>query len=203
MSHKTIAPPSRRRAELAFWAAVALALAAFAWVVITMQGLAQDLRAANEARDALAAQVEQLGKDPVAGPPGSRGKPGKSIEGPAGPAGEPGPTGPAGIPGSPGPTGAPGKDATGVPGATGPAGPVGPQGEPGPAGPAGKDGADGRDGAPGRDGQTCPDGYSLQPYKNDADVLVCQRGTASDPAPQNRASLLVVLGLDPARRIYP
>lgn len=117
----------------------------------------------------------------------------------AGPAGPPGASGQPGEPGKPGASGAPG-----VPGPTGPAGPAGPVGPQGEPGPAGKDGADGRDGAPGRDGQTCPDGYSLQPYKNDADVLVCQRAPASDPAPQkNHASLLVVLGLDPARRIYP
>ncbi|MGW6566431.1 hypothetical protein [Streptomyces sp. NPDC054975] len=74
---------------------------------------------------------------------------------------------------------------------------MGPQGEPGPAG---RDGTDGRDGADGTNGQNCPTGYSLQPYKGDADVLVCQRDTAPDPAPLKNRTLL---GLDPARRIYP
>lgn len=188
--HKSTTP-LRRRSDLAFAAAVGLALAALAWVVITMQGLAHDLRAANEARDQLAAQVERLGAKPVAGPPGSRGKPGESITGPSGPPGptgppgEPGPVGPTGAAGKPGPTGATG---TGVPGAdgvdgsdgaAGPAGPPGPQGEPGPAGPQGEQGPAGEDGT---DGQTCPDGYSLQPAKGDPDALVCRRDGADSPA---------------------
>lgn len=191
---------SPRRGELAFWLAAALGLAAFAFVVITMQGLAQDLRAANEARDQLAAQVERLGEKPIAGPPGSRGEPGRSVEGPPGPTGPPGdsgPTGPAGIPGSPGPTGSPGPAGTGVPGPTGPAGP---QGEPGPAGQDGTDGRDGVDGKDGADGQTCPDGYSLQPPKDDPDALVCRRDTA--PLPE-RGRGAQNAALDPFRRIYP
>lgn len=76
-----------------------------------------------------------------------------------------------------------------------------PSGPPGEPGAPGRDGTDGRDGADGTNGQNCPSGVSLQPYKGDPDALVCQRDTAPDPTPlRNRTSLL---GLDPARRIYP
>lgn len=211
MRHKTTAHNRQRRSELAFLLGAGLGLAAFALIVLTMQGLAHDLRTANQARDQLATQVERLGEKPIAGPPGSRGEPGRSIEGPPGPSGppgDPGPTGPVGPAGSPGPTGpsgSPGASGTdgvgalgpsGPPGPAGPTGPAGPQGEPGPAG---RDGTDGRDGADGTNGQNCPTGYSLQPYKGDEDVLVCQRNAAPAPDPQSP----VTLGLDPARRIYP
>ncbi|NUP16578.1 MAG: collagen-like protein [Streptomyces sp.] len=175
--------------------------------------LTQDLRTANEARDALASQVQRLGEKPVAGPPGSRGEPGTSVTGPPGPpgpSGPPGPTGAAGVsatgqPGKTGQDGAPGASgASGQPGepgkdgesVTGPAGPPGPQGEPGPAGPAGEPGEDGRD------GQTCPDGYSLQPPADDPDALVCRRDGAPTPEPTNGGGLLSA-GLDPQRRQYP
>jgi hypothetical protein len=194
----------RRRRDVAFAVAVALGLAGFAFLIITMQGLAHDLRAANEARDALAAQVQQLGEKPVAGPPGSRGEPGKGTVGPTGPPGPQGDIGPSGPPGPSGPsgpvgpsgtpgadgvgeTGAPGQD--GAAGDAGPAGPPGPQGEPGPAGPAGpagpqgEQGPAGEDGTDGRDGQTCPDGYSMQPAKDDPDALVCRRTTSTDQPP--------------------
>ena len=199
----------RRGDALAIVAAVAIGLV-LAGILISVRSLQVELRAANEARDQLAAQVERLGGHPVAGPPGSRGQPGPSVEGPPGPSGppgapgldgapgSPGPTGPVGPSGSPGVTGAPGTDGVGAAGPTGPAGPAGPQGE---QGPPGRDGTDGRDGADGTDGQTCPDGYSLQPYKGDADVLVCQRVPAEEPPPlKSRTNLL---GLDPFRRIYP
>lgn len=179
--------------------------------LFTVQDLAEELREANHARDALAQQVEALGGKPVAGPPGTRGEPGKPVPGPAGP---PGPVGPAGLPGeagpagSPGPSGSPGPagaDAVSSPGpagADGAAGPPGPQGEPGPAGPAGPAGADGRDGTAGRDGQTCPNGYSLQTSPLDPDALVCRRSgaPAPDPSPTGPPS---APGLDPTRRQYP
>nr|WP_237330462.1 collagen-like protein [Streptomyces sp. BA2] len=190
-------------------------VAALAWVVITMQSLSHDLRTANEARDALASQVERLGGKPVAGPPGSRGE---SITGPRGPKGEngepgrPGEKGPPGQDGKAGDDGEPGSDGTdgvgetgppGTSGADGAAGPPGPQGEPGPAGPAGPQGEQGpagEDGTDGRDGQTCPDGYSLQPPADDPDALVCRRDSAPPPdqpenGPQGAA-------LDPQRRQY-
>ena len=202
--HKSTTTGPRKHGELAFWLAAALGLAAFAFVVITMQGLAHDLRAANEARDALASQVQRLGEKPIAGPPGSRGEPGRSVEGPPGPQGEkgdPGEPAPTITP-SPGPSGPPGKD--GAPGAgstvPGPQGPAGPPGAdstvPGPAGPAGEDGRDGRD------GQTCPDGYSLQPPKEDPDALVCRRDAAPAPGPLKGRSTQSA-ALDPFRRIYP
>lgn len=156
----------RRGDLLAVTAAIALG-AAFAWILLSVQGLNDDLRAANEARDALASQVQGLGGKPVAGPPGSRGEPGASV---IGPSGSPGPTGPPGASGKPAPTltpspGAPG--ASGAPGKPGAdstaAGPAGPPGQPGadstvpgpagPAGPAGQDGADGQDGTDGTDGR--------------------------------------------------
>jgi hypothetical protein len=192
---------------------------AMAWIVLRVQDLTSDLQTQYTARDALARQVERLGGQPVAGPPGSRGEPGKTVKGPRGQNGEKGETG---KPGSPGPSGSPGKNggdgdqgdegSTGEPGPSGSPGavgeqgaegsqgepgPAGPQGEPGPAGADGEDGADGRDG---KDGQTCPDGYSLQTPAADPDALVCRRDAApndggDEPAPQ-------AAGLDPTRRQY-
>lgn len=194
--------------------------AAFAWVILSVQGLTHDLREANAARDALARQVEQLGGKPVAGPPGSRGEPGEAVTGPPGPVGargDGGPSGPPGPAGSPGPSGSAGRagaDGTdgvtgvagepGAVGATGPAGqagaagPPGPQGEPGPAGPQGEAGPPGEDG---KDGQTCPAGYSLQAPAYDPDALVCRKDGAPDPAPSESGQSLL-LGLDPQRRQY-
>ncbi|MFJ2007423.1 collagen-like domain-containing protein [Streptomyces chartreusis] len=171
--------------------------------------LTHDLRTANEARDALASQVQRLGEKPVAGPPGSRGEPGTSVTGPPGPSGPPGPQGPIGAsatgsPGKNGEDGSPGiPGASGQPGAagqdgesvTGPAGPAGPQGEPGPAGPQGQAGQDGRD------GQTCPDGYSLQTPSYDPYAKVCRQDGAPEPEPTDGGPLN--LALDPSRRQYP
>lgn len=174
--------------------------------------LAHDLRTANEARDALASQVQQLGEKPVAGPPGSRGEPGAAVTGPPGPSGPPGPPGPqgvsatgrpgedgkdgdAGAPGQPGASGQPGESGQDGKSVTGPAGPPGPQGEPGPAGPQGEPGEDGRD------GQTCPSGYSLQAPDYDPDALVCRRDGAPDPEPEEPGPLAAAL--DPTRRQYP
>ncbi|MEE1808057.1 hypothetical protein [Streptomyces sp. BE133] len=81
--HKS-AGAERRRTDIAFALGVAVAMAGIAFLVVTMQGLSRDLRTANEARDALARQVERLGESPVAGPPGSRGQPGASVVGPPG-----------------------------------------------------------------------------------------------------------------------
>lgn len=200
--HKSVVE-LRRRSDLAFAAVAALGLAGFAFLVITVQGLSQDLRAANDARDALASQVQQLGGKPIAGPPGSRGEPGQSVVGPAGPQGEagpsgpPGPTGPSGEPGSDGgngvsATGEPGdpgaSGAPGVPGASGAAGPAGPagppgvQGAPGAMGPQGERGETGATGERGPAGPACPDGYSLQPPADDPDALVCRRDGAPQPS---------------------
>jgi hypothetical protein len=179
-------------------------------LAIAVVRLSNDLHTANEARDALALQVQQLGEKPVAGPPGSRGEPGKSIvgpsgpPGPSGPVGEPGPTGPPGSTGFPGEDGSDGEPggsgepgAVGASGPAGPAGPTGPQGEPGPAGPQGERGSDGAD------GQTCPDGYSLQAPSWDPDALVCRKDGAPQPEePGNGNGGLLSAGLDPQRRQY-
>ena len=177
---------------------------------LTVQDLSHDLREANEARDALAVQVQRLGAKPVAGPPGSRGLPGEGIVGPAGPQGEPGAPGPTitpkpGLPGASGKPGKPGADST-VPGEPGADSVVpGPAGAPGAPGAdstvPGPPGADGKDGKDGRDGQTCPAGYSLQPPPADPDALVCRRASAPpepdpEPGPSNMA-------MDPYRRQYP
>ncbi|MCX4596070.1 collagen-like protein [Streptomyces sp. NBC_01549] len=205
----------RRRGDVWFALAATLGVAVLAWVFITMQQLSHDLHTANEARDQLARQVQQLGHKPVAGPPGSRGAAGQSITGPRGPQGSPGPTGPPGLIGPVGPSGSPGKNGingtdgsngvgqTGAPGAAGSngvAGPTGPQGEPGPAGPSGPPGADGKDGTNGRDGQTCPDGYSMQAPAYDPDALVCRKDGA--PQPSQKQGGLLSMGLDPGRRQY-
>jgi hypothetical protein len=188
-----------RRTDVAFGVLILLGIVALTLLALWVQSLARELRISNEARDALAAQVEQLGGTPIAGPPGSRGEPGESVIGPPGPPGAPGPSGPPGPSGRPGTDGADGISVTGSPGADGlqgPAGPPGPQGEPGPAGPQGEPGTPGEDGA---DGQTCPDGYSLQAPDYDPYALVCRKNDAPPPAdnsqPQNMA-------LDPQRRLY-
>ncbi|MFC9497655.1 hypothetical protein [Streptomyces sp. NPDC056982] len=130
---------------LAVGAAV-FASAALAAVLTGFLILSRDLTQANDARDKLAAQVEGLGGDPVAGPPGSRGAPGQTVVGKRGPAG---PAGPSGASGKPAPTITP---------KPGPAGPTGPAGADstvaGPTGPAGQDAT----GAPGKDGQNGKDG---------------------------------------------
>jgi hypothetical protein len=189
--------------------------AALAWILLSVQGLNNDLREANAARDALARQVQGLGGTPVAGPPGSRGEPGESVTGPPGAAGEPGPSGPPGPSGSAGAAGKNGADgsagATGAPGATGPAGAVGPQGPQGEAGPAGPQGEQGPQGEAGEQGPAgpagppCPDGYSLQVPDWDPDALVCRRDGAPDPGPSDKPGNgggLRELALDPRRTKY-
>lgn len=200
-----------RRGDLLALGAAVLFGGAFAWILLSIQTLTADLHTANQARDALAHQVQQLGEKPVAGPPGSRGEPGESVVGPQGPPGDPGPPGPEG---PPGPTGAQGKKGSdgkagkdgasgsngtdGQPGTPGVAGPAGPQGPEGPPGPAGKDGSDGKDG---RDGQTCPAGYSLQAPSYDPDAMVCRKDGAPQPGAPDTPSPQA-LALDPQRRQY-
>lgn len=173
---------ARRDPAALFVGCLLALLGAYIWWQTSQ--LSADLRAANLARDQLAAQVQELGQKPVAGPPGSRGEPGEGAVGPSGP------PGPAGSPGSPGPAstvaGPPGKDGATV---TGPPGPA-------VTGPPGKDG---RDGSDGRDGQTCPTGYSLQPPPTDPDALVCRKDSAPAPTPEPPDTS----ALDPTRRQYP
>jgi hypothetical protein len=200
--HGTTKTTHHRRTDLAFAGVAALVLVGFAFLVVLMEGLGHDLRAANEARDSLAAQVERLGASPVAGPPGSRGEPGNGVEGPRGergPTGLPGPTGPPGPTGALGPSGPPGTDGTnGSPGPSGSPGPPG-EGTVGPQGPAGPQGEQGPPGTAGRDGQTCPDGYTFQPPADDPDALVCRRSGAPPPTQQPGPSSAA---LDPFRRQY-
>lgn len=159
---------------------------------------------------ALRAQVQALGKTPVAPDPS------KAIEDlPArtevpvpipGPSGATGPRGEAGASGAPGKDGVDGSDGVagepGAVGATGPAGPAGPQGEPGPAGPQGEPGPAGADGQDGSDGQTCPDGYHLEAPSWDPDALVCRRDGAPQPDEPGNGGGPQSLALDPQRRQY-
>lgn len=147
-------------------------------------------------------QLQQHGVTPSAPPADSivQGVPG--VPGVAGPPGAPGVPGPSGPPGPSGAPGSPGPVST-VPGPAGPAGMAGAQGIAGTPGVDGKDGAPGTPGAPGkdgapgpagpagpagRDGQTCPDGYSLQPAVDDPDALVCRRDGAPSPTPSPSTS---------------
>lgn len=211
-----------RRGDVLAIVGAVLVGSAFAWIVLTIQSLTHELHTANQARDALASQVQGLGADPVAGPPGSRGQPGTSgpsgPPGPKGDPGEPGPTGPSGPTGPPGPSGSPGADgaagangsdgAAGEPGAVGatgpagPAGPPGPQGEPGPAGPAGPPGEQGPQGERGPAGPACPDGYSLQAPVYDPAALVCRKDGAPQPDQPGNGQGPQALALDPQRRQY-
>lgn len=204
-----------RRGDV-FVIVAALALGGvLAWIVLAVQGMAQDLHTSNNARDALARQVQRMGGVPVAGPPGSRGEPGDSVTGPPGPSGEPGaagPSGPSGSPGTDGKDGAVGSPgASGEPGAAGPTGPAGAQGvqgEPGPAGPQGEPGAAGAQGEKGETGErgpagpTCPDGYSLQTPSYDPEALACRRDGAPDPGGDPGGSPQAAGALDPRRTQY-
>lgn len=198
----------QRQKDVAFALLILAGLVVVALLALWVQGLSRDLRAANDARDALASQVLELGEKPVAGPPGSRGEPGTSVTGPPGPTGPTGPTGPPGPTGATGKSGSDGKNGvdgvsiTGSPGqngadgAPGVAGPPGPQGEPGPAGPQGEQGPRGEQGPPG----ACPEGYSLQAPEDDPDALICRRDGA--PPPSEEPSNGMLLSLDPQRRQY-
>lgn len=195
-----------RRGDVLAVAAAVMLGAAFAWIVLSIQGMTHDLREKDSDIAALSQQVRDLGGKPVAGP---RGEPGESVVGPRGlpgEKGEPGEPGPSGSPGKSGKDGVDGSDgAAGEPGAvgaTGPAGPAGPQGEPGPAGPQGEPGPAGADGADGRDGQTCPDGYHLQAPSWDPDALVCRRDGAPQPEEPGNGGGPQSLALDPQRRQY-
>lgn len=131
------------------------------WLCVKVVSQERDLRTSNQARDALARQVESLGEEPVAGPPGSRGEPGEAG------VGQPGPSGPPGRAGEDGEDGADAPTITPSPGPPGPEGPMGPAGAdstvPGPTGPAGQDGTDGAPGADGQDGADGTDGQDGAP----------------------------------------
>lgn len=201
----------RRGDVLVVVAALALG-AALAWILLSVQALNTKLETSNQARDALARQVQGLGGTPVAGPPGSRGEPGESVTGPPG---EQGATGPSGPPGPSGSSGVNGKDGTagvagtpGPAGATGPAGAVGPQGSQGEAGPAGPQGERGEQGPKGDTGDrgpagpSCPDGYTLQTPTYDPDALVCRHDSAPTDETPGSGNGTQTLALDPQRRQY-
>jgi hypothetical protein len=178
--------------------------ATLAWIVLSIQGMADDLHEKDNDIAALSQQVRQLGGKPVAG---ARGEPGKSVTGPKGDQGDPGPIGPSGPPGpsgSPGKNGANGTDGTagtaGEPGAVGATGPAGPAG---PAGPQGEQGPKGDTGEQGPAGPSCPDGYHLEAPTWDPDALVCRKdGADQPPGNGNGNGGLLSAGLDPQRRQY-
>lgn len=178
--------PSRRsiklpRAEYLIAITLVFVVLLLGWLSVKVVSQDRDLRTSNDARDALARQVQGLGEKPVAGPPGSRGEPGKST------VGAPGPSGP------PGPAGAAGKDAPTITPSPGPAGPVGPTGAagadstvPGPTGPAGPNGADGAAGANGKDGTDGKNGAPPSEWTyTDQDGNTYQCVPASDFDPDN------------------
>ena len=212
-----------RRGDLFALAAAVAVGALFAWILLSIQGLTVDLQTANQARDALAEQVQQLGHKPVAGPPGSRGEPGESVVGPPGPRGEqgdPGPSGPAGPSGPPGKSGKDGADGSdgtagepGSVGATGPAGPAGPQGPQGEAGPAGPQGSAGQDGADGKPPAgwtftyqgvtyTCAPVDGFDPSDPRYQCTACQESTPSPSPSDPQAGLLMLAAVVSRRRSH-
>ena len=223
VTHKRRPPWRLPRAEWLIALTLLVVVLFLGWLAVQVVTLTHDLRAANDARDALAAQVQDLGESPVAGPPGSRGEPGQSVTGPPGEPGEPGapgksgPSGPPGkdgsdgsdgqdgTPGSPGPSGAAGSDgAAGEPGAAGEAGPPGPQGEPGPAGPAGERGEQGPAGP-------APSGWSFEyrdatyectPDSEGSTHYTCRNTNGGGNGDGDLPGPLAV-ALDPHRRQYP
>lgn len=181
-----------------------------AGIVVSIYQLQAALQTANDARDALARQVQGLGHQPVAGPPGSRGDPGQSVTGPRGAQGEPGPIGPTGPVGPIGPTGQTGTSglsATGAPGTAGQPGTVGAKGDIGPTGAPGAPGKDGADGAPGKNGTdgrppagwtyTDPQGvtYNCVPvdgFDPNSPRYKCTPASQPSPSPASRRGLLGV-----------
>lgn len=148
--------------------AVALAVV-LAGIVGTTAFFWNQLERARADTAALAAQVRELGGQPVAtAKPGQRGDQGPP--GPQGPQGVPGPQGPPGAPGSPGPVGVTGQSPRcllepskcvgpkGSAGEQGEQGKQGQQGEPGKAGPAGPQGEPGAPGETGPQGPAGPQG---------------------------------------------
>ncbi|WP_328336714.1 collagen-like protein [Streptomyces violaceus] len=217
-----------RRGDVLAVAAALLIGGAFAWIMLSVQGLTHELRTANEARDALATQVQRMGESPVAGPPGSRGEPGESVRGPKGDPGEPGDRGESGEPGSPGASGSPGppgeageagEDGTpgspgqsgepgsdgapGADGAAGEAGPPGPQGEPGPAGPQGPTGERGEQGPAGPAPSSWTFEYRGATYECTPDSEGSSQYTCRQTGGDTDPGLPGPLALDPARRQYP
>lgn len=169
-------PVKLPRAEYLIAVTLVFVVVLLGWLFVKVVSQDRDLQTSNQARDALARQVESLGETPVAGPPGSRGEPGVGEAGPSGPPGAPGKAAPTITP-SPGPTGA-----------TGPMGPAGADSTvPGPTGPAGQNGADGAAGSDGADGQDGTDGQDAAPPSEmtftdgDGNTQHCTLTDGSDP----------------------
>lgn len=224
MSDHASPAKERRKADLRYAAVTVAAVGSFATMAIWMQGLSSDLRVSNEARDALARQVQSLGHKPVAGPPGSRGEAGQSVVGRRGPQGVAGSPGPTGSPGSTGKTGAAGASGvpgvagspgdTGASGAVGSPGPAGVQGEAGPAGPVGPQGDRGEKGDTGDTGATgpAPSGWTFTdntgvtqecaPDSEGSTHYTCQPVSPADPTPtpSNPESAVLVLSAALVRR---
>lgn len=222
MSDHASPAKQRRRADVRHAVITVAAVGSFASLAIWIQGLSHDLRVSNDARDALARQVQSLGHKPVAGPPGSRGEAGQSVVGPRGPQGAVGSPGPTGSPGSTGKTGtagasgAPGvagSPGVGVTGAVGSAGPAGPQGEAGPAGPVGPQGDRGEKGDTGDTGATgpAPSGWTYTDgagvtyectLDSDGSTHYTCTPTPADPtpSPSNPEAAVLVLSAGIARR---
>jgi len=220
---------NQQRAEERRWrrgevlaAVLALVLgAAVAWMVLSVQHLATELRTANDARDALATQVQRLGAKPIAGPAGSRGDVGglgprgpkgsEGERGEGGPSGEPGDDGKAGRagdegdPGKGGDSGPPGSPGnSGNDGANGSDGQPGPQGAPGPEGPRGEQGPAGEQGPQG----PAPSSwtftylgvtYTCTPSSSGSTSYSC---TPSGGVGSSSDGGLLSLALDPTRRLY-
>lgn len=195
-----------RRGDVLTVAAALVLGATFAWIILSIQGMAHDLRDKDTDIAALSQQVRDLGGKPVTGP---KGEPGKSVTGPQGIQGEPGAVGPSGASGAVGKTGATGAaGAVGAVGATGPAGtagPQGPQGEAGPAGPQGEQGEQGPKGDTGERGPagpSCPDGYTLQAPAYDPNALVCRHDPSPTDDTPDSGKGTQTLALDPQRKQY-
>lgn len=209
--HKPPRHPVRLpRAEYLIALTLLVVVLLLGWLCVKVVSQDRALTASNDARDALAQQVQSLGGTPVAGPPGSRGEPGQSIVGARGPAGPPGRQGDPGKPaptitpspgprGPAGPSGAPGADST-VPGPTGPPGQDGQDGAPGADGQPGQPGEDGADGTDGQDGAppsewtyTDQDGreYRCTPvddFDPESPRYHCTQTAGPDPSPQPEPS---------------
>lgn len=197
----------KQRLDVVFALVIVCVLTALTFLAFWVQSLSHDLRVSNDARDALAQQVVQLGAKPVAGPSGSRGEPGKSVAGPRGGKGEkgdpgkdaptvtpsPGPRGASGSPGRdgadstvPGPSGSPGADST----------------VPGPQGEKGDRGDPGADGSPPASWTFTYNGveYTCTPAadSDESDPRYACESDEPEPPPAEQQNF----ALDPSRRIY-
>lgn len=137
----------------AFVLALLVVAAAVAVLIGSVARQSEQLSDAEQHREELSRQVENLGGTPIPpptgspmpGPPGPTGSPGRpGLPGDDGSDGSQGPPGEPGADGADGSDGAPGVDGSdGGAGERGPAGPTGPPGDRGPEGPQGPPGPPG------------------------------------------------------------